>query len=464
MRSAVPSLSRRRRTRVGSPDLGSSSITFDAASGAGSSMMPLSSFGVAARLCFFTMFTPSTTTRNSLGWTCSTLPSFPRCSPEITRTVSPLAICILWRSGSRGPVLRRLFLKTSGFMSNHLGRERHDFHEPLLAQLPPHGSEDAGRAGLPLIGNQHRGVFVEPDVGAVLALGLLGRPHDHRSHHLALLDLASGNRVLDRDHDDVAQARVASLGESAGERDGAVVLHPLAHHHARATLAPPPHAPFVSARMVLMRAISRRMPRSWSGFSIASVARRNPRRNRSSVSTASCCSSSSFFISRRASGFLRAILALLPLHELRLDGQLGRRQIERLARQIFGDALELEHHAPGLHHGDPSLGVPLALAHPRLRRLLGDRLVGEQPDPHLAAALHLARQRYARRLDLPVGDPPGLERHETVMPERDGIAARGHAFGAALEPLAELDALRCQHAVRPPSSTSGPTALRSSRA
>src|SRR5205823_3548296 len=219
IRSAVPSLSRRRRTRVGSPDLGSSNITFDAASGAGSSMMPLSSFGVAARLCFFTMFTPSTTTRNSLGWTCNTLPSFPRCSPEITRTVSPLAICILWRSGSRGPVLRRLFLKTSGFMSNHLGRERHDFHEPLLAQLPPHRSEDAGRAGLPLIGNQHRGVFVEPDVGAVLALRLLGRPHDHRSHHLALLDLAGGNRVLDRDHDDVAQARVASLGPAEHAND-----------------------------------------------------------------------------------------------------------------------------------------------------------------------------------------------------------------------------------------------------
>src|SRR5205085_623564 len=219
IRSAVPSLSRRRRTRVGSPDLGSSSITFDAASGAGSSMMPLSSFGVAARLCFFTMFTPSTTTRNSLGCTRSTFPSFPRCSPEITRTVSPLAMCSLWRSGSRGPVLRRLFLKTSGFMSDHLGRERHDLHEPLLAQLPPHGSEDAGRAGLALVRDEHGGVLVEPDVGAVLALGLLGRPHDHRLHHLALLDLAGGNRVLDRDHDDVAQPRVAPLGPAEHAND-----------------------------------------------------------------------------------------------------------------------------------------------------------------------------------------------------------------------------------------------------
>src|SRR5256714_13956409 len=104
-------------------------------------------------------------------------------------------------------------------MSNHLWRERHDFHKPLLAQLPPHGSEDAGRAGLSLIRDEHRGVLVKPDVGAVLALGLFGRPHDHRLHHLALLDLAGGNRVLDRDHDDVTQPRVAPFGPAEHAND-----------------------------------------------------------------------------------------------------------------------------------------------------------------------------------------------------------------------------------------------------
>src|SRR5213596_3251639 len=101
------------------------------------------------------MFTPSTSTRNSLGKTRSTLPSLPRCSPEITRTVSPLAMCILWRSGSRASARVRLFLYTSGFMSDHLGRERHDLHEPLVAQLAPHRPEDAGRAGLALVGVEH---------------------------------------------------------------------------------------------------------------------------------------------------------------------------------------------------------------------------------------------------------------------------------------------------------------------
>src|SRR6266478_937230 len=65
---------------------------------------------LTARLCFFTMFTPSTSTRNSVGNTRSTFPSLPRCSPEITRTVSPFAMCILWRSGSRRSARTRLFL------------------------------------------------------------------------------------------------------------------------------------------------------------------------------------------------------------------------------------------------------------------------------------------------------------------------------------------------------------------
>src|SRR5256885_8161269 len=189
------------------------------------------------------------------------------------------------------------------------------------------------------------------------ALGLRQRAGLDDPHRVARLGirLVVGRDLLGADH----LLTVEPVGETPRERDGHGLLHLVAHHHARANLAPAPHARFLSARMVLMRAISRRMPRSWSGFSIASVARRNPRRNRSSVSTASCCSSSSSFISRRASGFLRAILALLPLHELRLDGQLGRRQIQRLARQIFRDALELEHHAPGLHPAAPSLGIPL---------------------------------------------------------------------------------------------------------
>src|SRR5512144_2039241 len=97
-------------------------------------------------------------------------------------------------------------------MSDHLRRQRHDLHELLVAQLPAHRAEDAGRPRLALIGDQHGGVLVEPDVGAVPALGLLGRPHDHGLRHFPLLDLPRGNGVLDRDDHDVAESRVAPLG------------------------------------------------------------------------------------------------------------------------------------------------------------------------------------------------------------------------------------------------------------
>src|SRR5436305_5915489 len=96
-------------------------------------------------------------------------------------------------------------------MSDHLRRERHDLHEPLLAQLATHRPEDAPGAGLALIGDEHRGVLVEPDVGAVLAPRLLRGAHDHALHHLALLDLPGGDGVLDRHHHDVAQTPVATF-------------------------------------------------------------------------------------------------------------------------------------------------------------------------------------------------------------------------------------------------------------
>src|SRR5207249_8438663 len=120
------------------------------------------------------------------------------------------------------------------------------------AQLASHGSEDASRPGLALIGNEHGGVLVEPDVRAVLALGLLGRPYDHRLRHLALLDLAGGNGVLDRDDDDVAQSRVAAFGptEHADHERAprARVVRDLENrlllHHGPPSLVPPlPRAP-----------------------------------------------------------------------------------------------------------------------------------------------------------------------------------------------------------------------------
>src|SRR5258706_11608797 len=92
--------------------------------------------------------------------------------------MSPLVTWSLIRTG-RGCRTRRRFLKTSGFMSDDLRRERDDLHVLLLAQLARHGTEDAGRPGLPGVVDQHRRVLVEADVGAVLAAGLPCRPPPH---------------------------------------------------------------------------------------------------------------------------------------------------------------------------------------------------------------------------------------------------------------------------------------------
>ena len=72
---------------------------------------------------------------------------------------------------------------------------------------------------------------------------------------------------------------------------------------------------------------------------------------------------------------------------------------------------------PGLDDGDPELGVALAGTHAGLGRLLGDRLVGEDVDPHLAAALDGAGHGDTGGLDLAGGQPARLERLDAVLAE-----------------------------------------------
>src|ERR1700689_2274934 len=86
---------------------------------------------------------------------------------------------------------------------------------------------------------------------------------------------------------------------------------------------------------------------------------------------------------------------------------------------------ELGPHAQlGRRHRPPPLRRPLALSHARLGWLLRDRLVRKNPDPHFPAPLDVPRQRDTRRLDLPVGHPPGLQRLQPVVTVDDGIPPR----------------------------------------
>src|SRR6059058_5200302 len=170
-----------------------------------------------------------------------------------------------------------------------------------------------------------------------------------------------------------------------------------------------------------MRAISRLASFRRAGFSSAPVAAWKRRLNSSCRVSASRCSSSSSVRSRMSLA-RKEITALAP-HELRFHRQLLRGEAERFLRKRLRHTGQLEHDSAGLDHGDPPLRGALALAHARLGRLLRVRLVREDVDPHLPAALDLAGHRDPGRLDLAVRDPATLERLQPVLAERDLVAA-----------------------------------------
>ena len=99
----------------------------------------------------------------------------------------------------------------------------------------------------------------------------------------------------------------------------------------------------------------------------------------------------------------------------------------------------------GLDDGDPGLRRTLALPHSGLGGLLRDRLVGEDADPELAAALDVALDRDAAGLDLPRGEPARLERLQAELAEGERPAAQGGAPPAPLLLLPVLDLGGHQH-------------------
>src|SRR5215471_10194393 len=258
-----------------------------------------------------------------------------------------------------------------------------------------------------------------------------------------------------------------------------------------------------SRRMVLARARSRLACCTRDGFLATPMESWKRRLNSSSVSSRTFCSNSSPFMSRhadafivfcggataapprapptglrrskgecRSSQFLRGATAAPPPapptglrrskgvrscpwfleragtgHELGLDADLLGGEAETLARRRLVHAFHLVHDPARLHHGDPELGVTLALAHPRLRRLLGHRLVREDANEDLPAALHAAGEGDAGRLDLAVGHPARLQRLEPEIAEGQGRAALSLALHAATLGLAILDPLGHQHGV-----------------
>src|SRR6185503_7878673 len=176
-----------------------------------------------------------------------------------------------------------------------------------------------------------------------------------------------------------------------------------------------------SRSTVFRRAISLRSTRSRSGSSSGWVAPRKRRRKRSSSSSMIRARMSASSISRISSACigLAILRCLLARQELRPHRDLCGSKSHRLLGRLARHPLEFEQHATGLHYGHPTFRRALALSHARLGRLLRDWLVREDADPDLAAAFDVARQRHARGLDLPVGDPTRFRRLQSVGAERN---------------------------------------------
>src|SRR6266498_63950 len=146
-----------------------------------------------------------------------TLPLAPLSLPAMTTTVSPFLIFmpappVGRRSSWPGFHCACWFARCARSRSQHLRRQADDLHEPLVAQLAADRAEDAGTAGVATVLDDHGGVLVEPDVRAVGAALLLGGTDDDRLDDVALLHTRARDGVLDRGHDDVADARVTATG------------------------------------------------------------------------------------------------------------------------------------------------------------------------------------------------------------------------------------------------------------
>src|SRR5580704_9494392 len=131
--------------------------------------------------------------------------------------------------------------------------------------------------------------------------------------------------------------------------------------------------------------------------------------------------------------------------EFRGNRQLVCSEPQRFLGRRFVNARHLKHDASRFHHRDPRFRCAFAFAHAGFRRLLGEGLVRENPDPELATALDEAGDGHARCFDLTVGDPRGFHGFQTVLAERQFSTAPGFSVAPAAHLLPVLHFLRHQH-------------------
>src|SRR5580658_3891596 len=138
-----------------------------------------------------------------------------------------------------------------------------------------------------------------------------------------------------------------------------------------------------------------------------------------------------------------------PLHEARLQGQLVGCQAHRFLRDLGRNSLHLEEDLAGTDHRHPMIQRALARTHSDFGWLLGDRLVREQTQPDLAAALDEARHRDTAGFDLAVGNIAALHDLQPVFAKAQRGTAPRLAAALALLLLAKLNLLWHQHSENP---------------
>src|SRR5215211_287530 len=131
------------------------------------------------------------------------------------------------------------------------------------------------------------------------------------------------------------------------------------------------------------------------------------------------------------------------------DPALHRELVDRTPQRLTGDRLvrvgELEEHTTRLHVGDPPLRRTLTGTHAGLGRLLRQRTVRVDVDPHLAATLDVPGHRDTSRLDLAVRHVRRLQGLDAELAERHLGAALGGAVTVRVVLLTVLDPARDQH-------------------
>src|ERR1700694_141656 len=115
---------------------------------------------------------------------------------------------IILRSESCFHFILLLFPIPTGMMITWLLKdlrcEGDDFHISFIAKLPGHGPEDAGAPRLVCSVQDHYGIVVEADIGAVFTAQFVLGANDHRFGTRAFFDTAGRDRILHRNHDLIA--------------------------------------------------------------------------------------------------------------------------------------------------------------------------------------------------------------------------------------------------------------------